>query len=115
MIFDGFCGVFLICVVSNIVLSFFVWFFVHHVMFLFLKIGFINNIYSKIVERSQKKVKPYVDKYGKIGLALFIGIPLPGSGVYSGCLGAYLLGYDFKDYIKAAVVGVLIAGVAVTC
>ena len=54
------------------------------------------------------------EKYGIIGLALFIGVPLPGSGVYSGALGAYLLGFNFKDYFKAAVLGVLIAATIVT-
>jgi len=105
--------VFLICVAANIVLAPLVWIFIHKFMQIFLKIKFVNKIYKKIVSRTQKRVKPYVEKYGKIGLALFIGVPLPGSGVYSGGLGAYLLGFDFKDYLKASVIGVLIAGVAV--
>jgi len=83
-------------------------------MHLFLKIKFIDRIYQKIVTRTQKRVHPYVEKYGLIGLGCFIGVPLPGSGVYSGALGAYLLGYKFKDYLRAAVVGVLIAGIVVT-
>lgn len=107
-------AIFMICVLSNIVLALLVYVFVHYIMQIFLKVKFIDRIYSKIVQRSQKKVQPYVDRYGMIGLALFIGMPFPGSGVYSGCLGAYLLGFDFKDYIKASVMGVLIAGVAVT-
>lgn len=105
--------VFLICVVSNILLSFFVWVFVNYFMHLFLRIKFIEKIYHKVVERTQKKISPYVHKYGPIGLALFIGVPLPGSGVYAGGLGAYLLGFKFKEYITAAIIGTLIAGVAV--
>lgn len=106
--------VFLICVLANIALAPLLWLFVNYVMHLFLKIKFIEQIYQKIVTRTQKRVHPYVEKYGLIGLALFIGVPLPGSGVYSGALGAYLLGYDFKNYLRAAVVGVLIAGIVVT-
>ncbi|MBT3297458.1 small multi-drug export protein [archaeon] len=106
--------IFVICCLTNIILSFFVYAFVNYVMKLFLKVKFINKIYEKIVERSQRKVKPYVDKYGTIGLAIFIGIPLPGSGVYTGGLGAYLLGFKFKDYIIASIIGVLIAGTIVT-
>lgn len=105
--------IFLICIFFNIILAFLVWFFVNYIMHLFLKVKFIEKIYHKIVERTQKKIKPYVEKYGVIGLALFIGVPLPGSGVYSGGLGAYLLGFNFKDYILASIIGVFIAGIIV--
>ena len=47
-------------------------------------------------------------------MALFIGIPLPGSGVYTGAFGSYLLGLDRRKFAIANVVGVLIAGAAVT-
>lgn len=106
--------VFLIAVIVNILLAPLLWFFVNYVMHLFLHIKFIDKIYQKIVLKTQKKVHPYVEKYGVYGLAVFIGIPLPGSGVYSGTLGAYLLGFNFKNFIKAAILGVLIAGVIVT-
>ncbi len=56
----------------------------------------------------------YVDKYGTIGLALFIGVPLPGSGVWTGALAAFLLGFKRKEFSIANIVGVLIAGVIVT-
>ena len=55
-----------------------------------------------------------MDKYGEIGIALFIGIPLPGSGVYSGSLGANLIGLKYKKFIIANILGVLIAGIIVT-
>lgn len=106
-------SVFFICIIVNILLCFFVWFFIHYIMCFFLKIKFIEKIYHRIIERTQRKVDPYIKKYGKIGLGLFIGIPLPGSGVYSGGLGAYLLGFKFKDYIIASIIGVLIAGTIV--
>lgn len=104
----------LICIVCNILLAPLVWLFVHHGMYLFLKIGFINRIYEWMVKRTQRKVQRYVDRWGVIGLAFFIGVPLPGSGVYSGCLGAYLLGFKFRDYMIASALGCLIAGAVVT-
>ena len=106
--------VFIICILSNIILAPLVWFFIHHIMHFFLKIKWIEKIYNKWVLRTQKRVKPYVEKYGTLGLAIFIGIPLPGSGVYTGGLGAYLLQYKFKDYLIASILGVLIAGIIVT-
>ena len=107
-------AVFLIAVITNIFLAFLVYIFVNYIMHLFLKIKQIDRIYQRIIERTQRKIHPYVEKYGVLGLAVFIGVPLPGSGVYSGCLGAYLLGFSFKDYIIASIIGVIIAGILVT-
>ena len=70
----------------------------------------INAILAMFIKKTQDKVYKYVEKYGVLGLAVFIGIPLPGSGVYSGALGAYLLGFRFRDFMRGAVIGVLIAG-----
>ena len=49
-----------------------------------------------------------------MALALFIGVPLPATGVYSGMLAAYVMGLDFKRSMIAAALGVLIAAVIVT-
>jgi uncharacterized membrane protein len=68
------------------------------------------KFFEKTVERIRKKGEPYVKKYGVIGLGIFIGIPLPGSGVYAGTLLAWLLGMKWKRAFMAAVIGVLIAG-----
>jgi uncharacterized membrane protein len=66
------------------------------------------------VEKTRKKIHAGVEKYGEYFLIIFIGIPLPGSGVYSGALGAYLLGMSFRKFIIANIFGVLIAAAAVT-
>jgi len=106
--------VFVICVIANIILAPLLYLFLDKAIHIFLRVKTIDTCYQKTVIKTQKKVKPYVDKYGILGLAFFIGIPLPGSGVYSGALGAYLLGFKFKDFFKAAVIGVVIAAVIVT-
>ena len=105
--------IFLVCVLTNIVLAPIVYFFLDNFVNLFTKIKFIDRIYQKIVVRTQRRVHKYVEKYGILGLALFIGVPLPGSGVYSGALAAYLLGFRKRDFFMAAIIGVLIAGTIV--
>lgn len=65
-------------------------------------------------ERTQHKLHPYVEKYGEWGLAIFIGVPLPGTGAYTGAFGAYLLGLDKRKFLIANFFGVLIACAAVT-
>ena len=105
--------VFLIAVLTNMLLGPVLFIFVDKFIHLFLRIKFFDKWYSKYVEKSQKKIKPYVEKYGILGIALFIGIPRPGSGSYSGTLGSYLLGISLKKFTLANALGVLIAGILV--
>jgi uncharacterized membrane protein len=105
--------IFMICVITNILLAPLIYLFLNYLMEIFLRVRFVKKFYDKTVIRAQKRVHKYVEKYGLLGLAFFIGIPLPGSGVYSGALGAYVLGFKFKDFFKAAIIGVCIAGVVV--
>ncbi|MBN1544406.1 small multi-drug export protein [Candidatus Woesearchaeota archaeon] len=110
----GWVNVFIVCVVTNILLGILVYFLLDKFVHLVVKVKAIGRVYNRFVERTQKKITPYVDKYGTLGVALFIGVPLPGSGVYTGALGSYLLGLGYKRFFIACVVGVIIAGVAVT-
>jgi len=105
--------VFIICVFVNIILAPVVYYLFLELIQVFRKIKIIDYCYCKTIIRTQKKVHKYVEKYGVLGLAIFIGVPLPGSGVYSGALAADLLGFKFKDFFKAAVIGVVIAGLVV--
>lgn len=106
--------VFLIAVITNAILGPVLYILIDKVLHVFLKIKSLDKIYSKYVEKTQRKIHPYVEKYGEYGVALFIGVPLPGSGSYSGALGSYILGLDFKKFTIANILGVLIAGIIVT-
>jgi len=107
-------SVFFICVITNIVLGPMVYLLLDKIIFVFTRIKVIDKLYQKYIERTQKKIRRYVDRYGLIGVSIFIGIPLPGSGVYSGAIGAHLLGINFKRFLIASIIGVLIAGILVT-
>lgn len=106
--------IFTICVITNIVLGAILYLVIDKIIKITTKIKIIDQIYGKYIERMQKKIDKYVDKYGELAVAIFIGIPLPGSGVYSGALAAYLLGIKYKKFIIADIIGVLIAGIIVT-
>ncbi|MEK6969989.1 MAG: small multi-drug export protein [Nanoarchaeota archaeon] len=105
--------VFIVAVLANIALGPLLYLFLDRFVHIFLHVKIINKYYQKIIIQAQKKVSKYIEKYGIIGLAIFIGVPLPGSGVYSAALGAYFLGFKFKDFFWATIIGVLIAGVIV--
>ena len=91
-----------------------IYYFLDNVLHLFLRIKIIGSIYQKVVARTQKRIHKHVEKWGELGVAVFIGVPLPGSGVYSGALAAYLLGLSYKKFFIATIIGVLIAGIIVT-
>lgn len=104
----------IITFIANILLGPIVYILLHLFVDIVIKIEFINKIYQKFVIRTQKKIKDKVEKYGELGLALFIGVPLPGSGVYTGALAGFILGVSFKKFFIATVIGVFIAGIVVT-
>jgi len=106
--------VFIVCIIANILIGILIYFLLDKFVHLFLRYKFFSKPYNHIVLRTQKKIQKSVDKYGELGVALFIGVPLPGSGVYSGALGAYVIGLKFKKFIIADIIGVLIAGTIVT-
>jgi len=106
--------VFLVAVVTNILLGPILYVLFDKFLHLLLRIGWVKRIWDRVVARTQKKIHPLVEKYGMWGLSVFIGIPLPGSGVYSGSIGGYLLGFSFREFLISTVIGVLIAATAVT-
>lgn len=61
------------------------------------------------LESIRVKAHPKVEKYGMVGLALFVGIPLPGTGAYSGSLAAWLLDIEWHRAVIGVGMGVLLA------
>ena len=68
----------------------------------------INNITKKSLNKSGK-----IKKYGTWGLLIFVAIPIPGTGVWSGSLAAALLNMRFKLAFPAIFFGNLIAGILI--
>jgi len=106
--------VFALCVMANALLALPLWVALQTAVDLARRVGWIDRLWERVVERARRKIHPYVERWGTLGLALFIAVPLPGSGVYTGLLGAYVLGVDTRRAMVAACLGVLLAGVAVT-
>ncbi len=71
---------------------------------------FFGKIIRKLEERSERKSET-VKKYGKWGLLIFVAIPLPGTGGWTGALVAALMNMRIKHAIGPIAVGVLIAGI----
>ncbi|MGA8849182.1 MAG: small multi-drug export protein [Dehalococcoidia bacterium] len=70
-------------------------------------------LFNKYLDNLRKRGKPKVDKYGFWGLALFVAVPLPLTGAYTGTILAWLLGMNWRKAFLAVGLGVIIAGVVV--
>ena len=69
---------------------------------------------SKVAKWLDKKVdkhKGQIEKFGFWGLVLFVGIPLPGTGAWTGCLIAAVLEMDRKKSFIAAMIGIFMASI----
>ncbi|WP_044927124.1 MULTISPECIES: small multi-drug export protein [Clostridia] len=74
----------------------------------------IGKFFSFCLEKGHKGGQKLKEKAGKglpIALLLFVGIPLPGTGAWTGTLAASLLDMDFKSSVIAVMLGVLLAGI----
>lgn len=73
-----------------------------------------TKLFSGLVEKIEKKAmskKDQIEKLQYLGLMLFVGIPLPGTGAWTGCLIAALLDMNKKKALIASILGVIMAGI----
>ncbi|MBQ4119789.1 MAG: small multi-drug export protein [Clostridia bacterium] len=74
------------------------------------KKGFLARIVVKMEEKAYSK-KDTIEKYGPWGLWLFVAIPLPGTGAWTGALIAAMMGISLKKAFPAIATGVVTAGI----
>lgn len=75
---------------------------------------YIGSFFTFCLEKGEKGGKKLQEKAGRglfLALLLFVGIPLPGTGAWTGTLAASLLDMDFKSSILAVMLGVILAGI----
>ena len=73
-----------------------------------------RTIFDNFVERAREKLHKNVEKWGALGIAVFVAIPLPITGAWTGTLGAWVLGLSKKQTLFAVILGVIAAGAIVT-
>lgn len=75
---------------------------------------YIGEFFTFCLEKGEKGGKKLQEKAGRglfLALLLFVGIPLPGTGAWTGTLAASLLDMDFKSSVIAVMLGVILAGI----
>ncbi len=112
----GWLPAFITCVVANILVIFPVFFFLDHIHSYLMRIKIYETFFTMYLDRARKKVEAQLAKYTweYWVLFLFVAIPLPSTGAYTGCLVAWFLEMDRKKSFITIALGVLVAGIVVT-
>jgi len=107
--------VYIICVISNIMVIPLVYFFLNYLHKYFLKIKIYNKLFNHYLEKKRGKLEKYLGtKFEFIALMMFVAIPLPITGVYTGTLLAWFFKLSKKETYSALGLGAVIAGIIVT-
>lgn len=107
----------LICMLGNMVPVPFIYFFARKILEWGADKKYIGKFFTWCLEKGHKGGAKLQEKAGRgtfIALLLFVGIPLPGTGAWTGTLAASLLDMGFKKSVIAVVLGVLLAGIIMT-
>ena len=78
------------------------------------KFYWFNRFFSWLFERTREKHKDHFHYWGDLALFIFVAIPLPLVGAYSGVVAAFVFGIPLKHAFWSIVLGVLAAGLIVT-
>ena len=108
----GLSGVksFIICFIGNIIPIPFILWFITPIFDKLKKTKLFSGLVNKLESKAMSK-KDKIEKLQYIGLLLFVGIPLPGTGAWTGSLIAAMLNMDKKKSLLYAILGVVLAGI----
>lgn len=105
----------IVCVVGNMLPVPFIYFFARKFLTWGAGKKYIGRICTFFLEKGDKAGKKLVKAAGRgglfVALLLFVGIPLPGTGAWTGTLGASFLNMGFKSTVASVCLGVILAGI----
>jgi len=103
-----------VCVVANMLPVPVIYFFARKVLLWGKDKPYIGKFFTFCLEKGEKAGQKLTKAAGRRGLfiamLLFVGIPLPGTGAWTGTLGASFLNMGFKSTVAAVSLGVILAG-----
>ena len=105
---------YIICIIGNMVPIPFIYLFARKVLIWGADKPVIGKFFTFCLEKGEKGGKKLQAKAGRglfLALLLFVGIPVPGTGAWTGTLAASILDMDFKSTVAAVLLGILLAGV----
>lgn len=105
---------YIVCILGNMLPVPIIFFFARKVLVWGADKKFIGKFFKFCLEKGEKGGKKLQEKAGRglyWALFLFVGIPLPGTGAWTGTLAASLLDMNFKKSVIAIIAGVVLAGI----
>lgn len=105
---------FIVCIIGNMLPVPIIYLFARKVLEWGADKPVIGKFFTFCLEKGEKGGKKLQAKAGRglfVALLLFVGIPIPGTGAWTGTLAASILDMDFKSTVAAAMCGVLLAGI----
>ncbi len=105
---------YIICIIGNMLPVPVIFFFARKVLIWGKDKKYIGKFFTFCYEKGEKGGKKLQEKAGRglyFALFLFVGIPLPGTGAWTGTLAASFLDMDFKKSVVAVMAGVILAGI----
>ena len=108
----------IVCIIGNMLPMPFIYFFARKVLMWGKDKKYIGKFFTYCIEKGERGGEKLIEKAGKRGLfvalMLFVGIPLPGTGAWTGTLAASFLNMGMKETTAAVSLGVVIAGIIMT-
>jgi len=105
--------VFLISIIGNIFPVIPLYFFLEKILKFFDRYKYGKRFNKWLINRTKKKSK-IIETYETIGLLIFVGIPLPMTGAWTGTIASVIFQLKFKNFIIGVIGGILIAGIIVS-
>ena len=105
---------YIVCIIGNMLPMPFIFFFARKVLEWGADKPVIGKFFSFCLNKGHSGGEKLKSKAGKglyFALFLFVGIPLPGTGAWTGTLAASILDMDFKKSVLAVMAGVVLAGI----
>lgn len=104
----------IVCVIGNLLPVPFIYFFARKVLVWGADKKYVGKFFRFCLEKGERAGQKLVKAAGRgglfIALLIFVGIPLPGTGAWTGALGASFLNMGFKSTVASVSLGVILAG-----
>lgn len=106
---------YVICVLGNMIPVPIIYFFARKVLLWGKDKKYVGKFFTFCLEKGERAGQKLVQTAGRgglfVALMIFVGIPLPGTGAWTGALGASFLNMGFKSTVLSVCLGVIIAGI----
>ena len=104
---------YVICVAANVLAFPITYLFLEFLHPLLSKIRLYNKLFDRFIVRTRRKVEKNIEKWDFWGLMIFVMIPLPVTGAYTGSFAAWLFNIKKRKAFLAVMLGVMIAGIII--